>query len=180
MESGGGSTKRFVWDNVRSRKHIVNSAVTFVAAASEMPKVRVDEMDSSTITARNNTLDLDNVFEKAVSVKGIASMHCIELIDGKVVASITTEDALEADEDHEVDDDVDMASIDGVAPRESDVPSVTSANESNNQSDISHHDHMPSDNNNLKQSDNNSVNNNIEIHVHVHVGSWFLVVYDGD
>ena len=40
----GGSVKRFVWDKVRSRKHHVNSASTFVLAAQNMPNVEVLEM----------------------------------------------------------------------------------------------------------------------------------------
>jgi hypothetical protein len=64
----------------------------------------------------------------------------IEVIDGKAVAYITTEDALEADA---VDGDVDMESIDtidGVAPLQVhvDVPSDTSTDERNNKSDSNH------------------------------------------
>ena len=79
-------------------------------AASKIPQVQVEEMQiqSSAINARNNNIDLDNVLEKAV--KSIASIYYIEIIDGNAVASITTEDALEADE---VDEDVNMESIDG-------------------------------------------------------------------
>ena len=157
----GGSTKRFVWQNVSSRKNMVKDAASFVAAASKMPKVQVEEMNCSSINERNSSLGLDNVFENAAAIKSIASMHFIEIVNGKAVASITTED--QADEE---DDDVDMESCDGVAPLPEDIPSCST-------NDL--HGHKQSENNSLKQS-NNSVNNDIEIKV----GNWFLVDYDGE
>ena len=88
-------------------------------------------------------------------------MHFKGIVVDKAVASITTED--QADED---DDDVGMESCDGVAPLPEDIPSCST----------DFHDHKQGDNNSLKQSNNNSVNNDIEIHV----GNWFLVDYDGE
>ncbi len=164
----GGSTKRFVWQNVSSRKKMVKDAGSFVDAASNMPKVQVEEMTSASINERNSSLDLDNVFESAVAIKNIASMHFIEIVDGKAVASITTED--QADDDD--DDDVDMQSCDGVAPLPEDIPSCsTDDTPSCSTDDIPSCStgQMQSDNNNVKESTNGN---------EIRVGNWFLVKYD--
>ena len=48
--------KRYVWDKVRSRKHHVGSASTFVLAAQNMPNVEVFEMTSAEIERRNEKM----------------------------------------------------------------------------------------------------------------------------
>ena len=73
----GGATKRFVWNNVRLRKHIVKDAATFVAAATQMPKVQVEGMTSADIKTRNDHLHLDDVFDKAAPIRDIAQMHSL-------------------------------------------------------------------------------------------------------
>ena len=93
-------------------------------------------------------------------------MYFIEIVDGKAVASITTDD--QANEDDDDDDDVDMESCDGVAPLPEDTPGQVAQ--------LMICKDKQSDNNSLKQSNNNSVNNDTEIHV----GKWFLVDYDGE
>ena len=52
----GGSAKRHVWNKVRSRKHHVDSARTFVLAAQDMPRVQVVEMTSTEIDKRNEDM----------------------------------------------------------------------------------------------------------------------------
>ena len=110
----GGATKRFVWNNVRLRKHIVKDAATFVAAATQMPKVQVEEMTSADIKTRNDHLHLDDVFDKAEPIRNIAQMHFIEVTGSKVVPFLLTTDAALTN-DREEQMDVDMESVDGGA-----------------------------------------------------------------
>lgn len=51
----GGSTKRFIWNAMRTRKQILKDATTFVTAAAQMTKV--NEMTDADIASRNVSLN---------------------------------------------------------------------------------------------------------------------------
>ena len=69
----GGAAKRFVWDAVRLRKHLVKNSANFGNAASSMPKVKVHELTAANINERNKNLGLHDTFETAEQIR-----HCTE------------------------------------------------------------------------------------------------------
>ena len=80
----GGSTKRFVWNLVRSGKAQVMSSTGFTKAASSMPKVTVTHMPAEEMTERAGTIGLQNIFEAAPAVACIRKMHSFSHINGQL------------------------------------------------------------------------------------------------
>ena len=76
----GGTIKRFVWSAVKARKIMVQNASSFVEAAKQS-KVKVTEINTSEIVKRNSSLNLDQVFNDAPTIKGIANYHHIVITE---------------------------------------------------------------------------------------------------
>ena len=64
---------------VKTRKHIVRDAKSFVVAANDSTNVKVVEMATSDIEARNASLNTADVFEDASTIPGIAAIHSIKV-----------------------------------------------------------------------------------------------------
>jgi hypothetical protein len=86
----GGSVKRQVWTAVSRRTSIVIDATSFTAIAKKVCSVDVVEMTSDEIDKRNATLNVEEVFQNAPAVKGIKSVHSIQVIDSVLHAHTTT------------------------------------------------------------------------------------------
>ncbi|CAB4014894.1 Hypothetical predicted protein [Paramuricea clavata] len=89
----GGAVKRQVWMTVKTRKHIVCDAKSFVVAAEDSSNVKVVEMATSEIEERNTSLNTKEVFEDASPIPGIAAIHSIKIDNaGKIVGRALVEE----------------------------------------------------------------------------------------
>ena len=95
----GGSLKHHVWSKVLSRKCLVKDAESFVAAASGMRNVIVQEMKPKEITVRNEGLHVSAVFTQAKAISGIAKMHFLKVVNDNVVPHILTKDNINIDDE---------------------------------------------------------------------------------
>ena len=77
MDGIGGSAKRYVWNAVKTRKVQVNNAASFTAASKTMPNVEVMELAPHDIERINKQLKLDEIYNNARPLHGIANAHCI-------------------------------------------------------------------------------------------------------
>ena len=91
----GGSIKRLVWEAVKRRKYLVSSASEFVKAANPLSKIKVIEVTDEEIHERNKSLKLTSVIKNAKTVVGIASMHCINIVDDNIIGYTTTKQFVE-------------------------------------------------------------------------------------
>ena len=89
----GGAVKRQVWNAVKTRKHIVTDAKSFVAAAMNYTNVKVVEMTASDIEERNISLNVTKVFEAASPIPGIAAIHSVKIDKDKLIVHALTENA---------------------------------------------------------------------------------------
>ena len=97
----GGSVKRYVWKNVRSRKTILTDAASFVAATSGMQNVTVTELSPTEIQERNKALHLKlTIFIDAVPIRGIAKHHFVKIVHGKAKCFTLTKDGTITGEVH--------------------------------------------------------------------------------
>ena len=92
----GGSVKRQVWSAVKSRRHRVTDAASFLLAAKST-NVDVQHMTEDMIAKINKTLNTEELFAGAENINGIASFHKIVVKDGKIhgfqlTADVDTED----------------------------------------------------------------------------------------
>ena len=94
----GGSVKRQVWTAVSRRISLVTNASSFTATAKKVCNVDVVEMTSDEIDKRNAILDVEEVFQNAPVVKGIKSVHSIQVIDSVLHAHTTTKAAKETND----------------------------------------------------------------------------------
>jgi len=81
----GGSVKRHVWLAVKSRKHVVTNASTFLTACRGT-NVDVIYMTDDDIREQNNLMNTDEVFTGAEPIKGIAHMHQFRVSNGMIEA----------------------------------------------------------------------------------------------
>ncbi|CAB3988658.1 Hypothetical predicted protein [Paramuricea clavata] len=89
----GGAVKRQVWITVKTRKHIVCDAKSFVVAAEDSSNVKVVEMAASEIEESNTSLNTKEVFEDASPIPGIAAIHSIKIGNaGKIVGRALVEE----------------------------------------------------------------------------------------
>ncbi|XP_071943945.1 uncharacterized protein [Antedon mediterranea] len=84
----GGSVKRFVWGQVRTRKTIVSDAKSFVSAAAGMKNVSVKHFSQQEIDKRNTSLNTCSIFYHACAIHGIAKMHCFDVTSSNVSAFV--------------------------------------------------------------------------------------------
>ena len=155
----GGSVKRHVWMQVKTRKSMVYNAATFVEAASEMPSVSVTELQASKIEQLNISLDLKTVFEKAKPIVGIASKHLFRVEGQVVVPFLLTEDDVIDEEDS--DDDANAIQID--------MDDDTSDEDESEDTE----EDTPADSDTSDESPSSSSTHEIR------VGEWYAVEYQG-
>ena len=58
----------------------VTNATSFTSASETMPNVEVIEMTSEMINNTNKEFGLDDVFKNAVTLLGIANVHCVAVL----------------------------------------------------------------------------------------------------
>ena len=86
----GGAVKRYVWSAVKTRKHVVNNAPSFVEAAKDRQGVVVTEMSTSDIESHNNGLKLEELFASASAIKGITPFHHLSVKEDNLDTLSTT------------------------------------------------------------------------------------------
>lgn len=81
----GGLTKRLVWNEVRSKKKVLNNAQDFfLCAKSKSTKIEMMYVDSTIIKDYKNFLD--NRWNNIHSIPGVQSRHFFKKIDEKKLA----------------------------------------------------------------------------------------------
>lgn len=92
----GAVAKKKVRGLVLSRKVIVNNAKDFVTAFNmdESP-IEVFEMTHADIDKINKKLCLEELFNNAKTVGSISACHQLQVIGGKMIASVTSSDGYE-------------------------------------------------------------------------------------
>ena len=78
---------------MKSSKHVVNNAPSFVEAAKDMQGVAVTEMSTSDIESRNNGLKLEELFANVPTIKGIARFHHLSVKEDNLATFVLTNDA---------------------------------------------------------------------------------------
>ena len=100
----GGAVKHVVWNSVRSRKNIVNNASIFTKADSAS-HVKVIEVKPCEIDEINKALGIEQMFNQAGQIQGIARVHYVAYKNEKQ----STSDA----DSNEWDDNVSKHSVGG-------------------------------------------------------------------
>ena len=77
----GGSVKRQVWNAVRSRKALVNDALSFCSTAKQVSNVNVVHISNDIVDSANSKLDTSRLFDDAPAIKGIKTFHCVQVKD---------------------------------------------------------------------------------------------------
>jgi hypothetical protein len=93
----GGSVKRQVWTSVSTRKSVVTDATSFCASAKQASNVEVIEMKTKEIQERNLELNLEEVFDEAPAIKGIKSLHHMQVGDSGFQGYRLTKDVEQLD-----------------------------------------------------------------------------------
>lgn len=89
----GAVVKSKVRRLVATRKKIVNNAKDFVEAFnSEKSSIEVVEMSPSDIESISNSLDLNQIFMKAPTVKNITKFHQMQVVDNAVKGFFTSKE----------------------------------------------------------------------------------------
>ncbi|XP_077976176.1 uncharacterized protein LOC144432038 [Styela clava] len=88
----GGSVKRYVWNQVRCRKHHVIDAKSFTEATMAIQNIKCMEITREQIKEISYKLDLEKIFAEASSVHGISKIHHMEVKNGQLITSFLTGD----------------------------------------------------------------------------------------
>jgi len=84
VDGVGGTLKRVAADKVRTRQCTINSMEDFIAAVQHS-SIRVTGVNADSVATREGDLNLEQVFQQANVIKGIADYHCLEQQDAAVL-----------------------------------------------------------------------------------------------